>query len=545
MKFTILSALLILSKIALFAQACDNCSNPRVALYDCHVNVPRPVENPDMIIAWQTLFWPSAAARGYFRTNDATKNCIVWIDGAMVNALDLQNGKLKFGSEYSNLPPAGPLNSSDYLITSKAQSRGSNYLFTLILETAVSREVVKSVEVEFSANAESANNAGQQAAKQMMPLFETIRKFEIEKRNSNVNVAISDLWTKNKADQITVKPKKSVIEANETVDIDITMIDCDGVPLSNRKIIFNDTIIQVGNTSSALPLKGTRGGKITPRVAVTDEAGKVTIHFKPDNTSKIGQIVAWYPHQKPCGRSDAIMGTAIVQITPLPPKSWILEGQITSLKTISQDTVISFDMGGMLEVRTTHMRWEVKSQCKIIAVIENQAENPLNEFEYDSSQGEPLILVTTQGSSDEDSNSRRTIKGQLVEAGVRCDNVAGREVSDIGIQFAYSPDYKMISLGVLINAVGSTKMSDYSRDWKQNEYAVDDYSINCSVGGNPEDDKNCRITKTNAGYQITYTFKENTQRSNESGMDYIMEQKTLSAKLTPVKDFGKQKQLQR
>ncbi len=259
-----LSAIFVLLSAASFAQACDNCSHPRVALYDCFVDVPRPADDPASIIAWQTLFWPSVAARGHMHTNDPTKNCIVWFDGGMVNALDLQNGKLKFGPEYSNLPAAGPLNSSDYLFTSKVQSRGDNYLFTLVLETAESREVVKTVEIEFSANVESADNAGKRAAMQMMPLFETIRKFEVDKRNNDINVAIRDLWSKNSPDDITVKPQKGVIKTGETVDVDITMIDCDGVPLANRKIIFVDTTVQTGKNTPALPLKGTRGGEITP-----------------------------------------------------------------------------------------------------------------------------------------------------------------------------------------------------------------------------------------------------------------------------------------
>ena len=44
------------------------------------------------------------------------------------------------------------------------QPIGTIYLFTLVLETAESREVVKTVELVFSANVESANNAGKQAA---------------------------------------------------------------------------------------------------------------------------------------------------------------------------------------------------------------------------------------------------------------------------------------------------------------------------------------------------------------------------------------------
>ena len=79
----------------------------------------------------QTLYRPAAAARGYMKSNDPEKNCVVWMDGAMLNAKELQNGKLKFGPEYSNLPPPGAINSADYIISSKVESRGSSYVFIL------------------------------------------------------------------------------------------------------------------------------------------------------------------------------------------------------------------------------------------------------------------------------------------------------------------------------------------------------------------------------------------------------------------------------
>ena len=168
--------------------------------------------------------------------------------------------------------------------------------------------------MEFDANVDGVRQcreAGRQL--KMMPLFATIRKFEIEKRNSDVNVAIRDLWRKDTSDDIIVKPKKLLVKTGESVDVEITMIfDCDGVPLSNRRIIFHDTIVQLKPYTPEMPFKGTRGGEITPRVGITDEAGKVTVQFKAGNKAGVGQIVAWYPHQKPCGRADGFTGLQLL-----------------------------------------------------------------------------------------------------------------------------------------------------------------------------------------------------------------------------------------
>jgi hypothetical protein len=539
MKSTLLIALFLIISVSSFAQPCDECSFPRVALYDCYMFVERPAD-PDSIIAWQTLYWPAAAARGHIRANDPKESCIVWRDGALLNANELQSGKLIFGSEYANVPPSAAINSVDYLITSHVLMHGNKYIFTLFLEAAESREIVKAVDVEFIATVESANNAGKQAAMQMMPLFETIRKFEIDKRNSNVGFAIRDLWRKNTSDDIIVTPKKKLIKTGETVDVEITMIDCDGVPLANRRILFNDTTVQLTPETPEMPLKGTRGGEITPRVAITDKAGKVTVQFKAGNKAGFGQIVAWYPHQKPCGRADAFMGSAMVQIDPLPPKFWVLNATITSSTTLNRDTVMTFDMGGLQQVNRNSVRVQTKSRAKIIAVIENMAEDPTKSFHYFTDEAEPLtMLVTAEGFHDEFSMLRETIDGKLSNAGTRSDNVRGFEVLKTDIQFDYSPDSKYFSLGLAINAIGTYVEHRFSGEWSKYVNDVDSYSIWCSGGGDALSDENCSIIKSEKGYIITWSVNKNEQKSSVNGTEYITTVGSISATLTPVQTYQK------
>jgi hypothetical protein len=349
-----------------------------VALYDCYVFPVRP-DDPDSIIAWQTLYWPAAAARGYIRANDPKESCIVWKDGAMINANELQSGKLKFGSEFSNVPPPGAINSVDYLITSHVVTSGSKYVFTLFLETAESREIVKTVDVEFSATVESANNAGKQAAMQMMPLFETIRKFEINKRNTDVHVAISDLGTKNTADEITIEPEKPSLDPGETIDVTLKMIDCDGVPLANRTLIFKDTTVQVSKETSELPLKGTKGGRVIPDVAVTDASGEVKVRFKAGNISGNAEIVAFYPHLKPCGRADAFMGTAILEINP----HIYVEGSLAITLT---DTVYSPQKKNHKDMTTGTIGFHSQITGQIIrSRVKRYIDDPATRLECDAS----------------------------------------------------------------------------------------------------------------------------------------------------------------
>jgi len=87
-----------------------------------------------------------------------------------------------------------------------------------------------------------------------MPLLTTIRDFEVNKRNSDVTVAIRDLWNAATPAEIKVTPRKTQINVNESVDVDLEMVDCDDVPLGNRTISFIDT------TVSDMAFPGRRGG---------------------------------------------------------------------------------------------------------------------------------------------------------------------------------------------------------------------------------------------------------------------------------------------
>jgi len=56
------------------------------------------------------------------------------------------------------------------------------------------------------------------------------------------------------SDDIIVIPKKHLVNTGESVDVEITMIDCDGVPLANRRILFNDNIVQLKPNTPEMPL---------------------------------------------------------------------------------------------------------------------------------------------------------------------------------------------------------------------------------------------------------------------------------------------------
>jgi hypothetical protein len=473
-------------------------------------------------------------------TNDPTKDCITWLDGALINAIDLQGGVLKFGLDNANLPPTGSLYSSDYLIRSTVTGSQDSYIFTLILETSPTREVVKSVEFQFTSTVQSANEAGQQAAMELMPLLQTIREFEVNKRNSDVNVAILDLWTQDTPDAITIKPEKTLVDTSETINVAITMLDCDGVPLGNRKIIFKDGTMSWDDSTKTIDFTGTRGGEIIPSIATTDGSGKVTVKFKAGHTEGTGEIVGWYPHFKPCGRASAFQGTAFVQIKMPPPTLWLLKAEMINTYTLNSDTAKIYDLGGHPVIYEYSSIIEEQTKGKVTAVIENLAEDPVNDFYYNTDALEPqALIVSGEGRMDEYGKYRETIDGTLSSANIRSDNVSGLARPGASIFFEYSKDYEYIGVGVYIKAVGSYHGHMYGPHGNLNEWwdyggDYDDYGLSAGGGGDGSDPNTlCWVDKEDSGYSASWVIYEKEQKASIEGTDYITRTGHLDATLVP------------
>jgi hypothetical protein len=536
------SLLLFLSFIFSFTDGnaqCDDCSRPRVALYDCDVQIERPTD-PEAIKAWQILFWPSAAARSYMHTNDPTKECITWYDGALINAQELQGDTLKFGSEWANLPSGGTLKSSDYLIYSTVTGSGESYIFTLILEASESREVVKSLQYQFAANVENANLTGQQAAMDIMPLFQTIRDFEVNKRNNDVMVAIRDHWSKDTPDEIIIKPAKYQLDTDEEIDVQVTMTDCDGVPLSNRTLYFHDETITLNDEEYTFP--GTTGGEVTPASAITDGSGKVTVRFKAKSEAGTGNIVAWYPHYKPNGKAGAFEGTSMVMIKVPPPTLWLLTASVNFSYSMHYDTSYSVQFIPYSWIHEFSGRKEIKTNAKLKAVIENISEDPENNFGYNTDAVEPLSLqVSGSGFMDEYSKSRETIMGTLVHADIRNDYVSGFARPWAGIELDFSQDYNHFGVSIGIKATGSYKGNTYQGQvdgWHEWGGNYSDYSLSAS-GGCYIEESGCSLIKTENGYSGSWNFTEEEAVYDpyQKGTRFITRNKTLEFTLFPYGSY--------
>ena len=142
---------MIYSPMEQSAAQCDKCTDAIISLYDASVLVPRP-DDAESIIKWRLLFWVSAVARNWNHTQDPTRECFTWIDGGVNNAQDLQNGTLKFGAEFANVPPQGAVKTPYLLTGSISQVDTALFEFSWQLECGTTREIVKKSVVQFSWN---------------------------------------------------------------------------------------------------------------------------------------------------------------------------------------------------------------------------------------------------------------------------------------------------------------------------------------------------------------------------------------------------------
>lgn len=434
-----LTALLLFSCLqSLLAQDCGECSNPKVALYDFAVNVPRPAQ-PDSIKKWLGLFFVGPYARGYIH-NDSQNGCITFLDGALINASDFQGDTLRYGPEYTNLPPAGSLKSADYLLTGEVNASNGCYTAKISFESAWSREVVASGTVTFSTSGDpnSISNAGTNLAKQISPLLATIRSFELRKRNTDVKVAIRDKWTKGTASEIEVKPSKKDVDVNETIEVEIKMTDCDGVALGNREITF------VGTDPEGNPLEPSKGGKFSENSAVTDNNGIIKTHFIAGGQKATGILNAYYVHEKPTGKPALFMGTAIINIKQPPPDYWKLSASVSQTENLHSDTT----MKSQYEETEHNTKVFSSATGNVTAILRNMADAPGN-FAFVMEVEDPVAVNVGGGYSEtEMSKHYEFVLGSLYSADVRNDNKGGRAVgAGISIDLSDTLDYVYVGVG--------------------------------------------------------------------------------------------------
>ncbi len=528
LKKVLFSILLLLSTIGIsYSQQCGQCSYPRIIFYDCTIQVPRPTIQ-DSLSSWWALAWPAFWAHTSIVNDDETGGCISYIDRGSTFSLLSHGDTYLSDVDYANLPPSGAINSADYIFVSYVSGSNGNYTLTLQLQTAVSREVVKSISENFTGDPASREPAGEAAASAFLPLIQTIWNYEVNKRNTDVTVAMCDVKYQ-MPNIVTVTPEKTKVDTGETINVNVEMYDCDGAPLGNRTIYFTDT------TVNGLSLKGTTGGKMNPSVVTTDSHGKASVQFTTTQNMGYSHIVAWYPHKKPCGRAGSFMGTADVLTKMAGKNIWVVQGSISSQTITTGDTNVTYVAG-----YSTYQRdYQDNASASFIAFfyVDNGSDTTISLADYQ--EDDPEFKITISGSEQQDLFYKTDVEAEGVtpDVYIKTEHTVGQlfDYSDTGFEFYYPADPSSTAVGFICGGqgqcTGNIKKTDTNPQfhWDDDSYSVEsDCSISGYFNGNE-----CTMTRNGNSYSVTgdQTHVEHEYEGADQGTQITKVYNHITAKI--------------
>ena len=260
-------------------QDCVKCGKRVVYCYDIAVNTAAPMTHVDSV-RWRNLHFVSVGYRAKY-VNFEDKNCLEFI--------------YKFRSDYDTpwIDPdcQGAENVSegavDYQMYGGLSGTEGNYTATLHLLNN-KRMSIASASYRFENSNEPlwvgnmlALNLGE-TAKGSRSLTEIIKEYEVKTRNES---------NKEKFGRIALNPTLTFadysykVEAKKSKEIRLSLVDCDGVPLKNRKISL-----------------ATDKGELESEEVFTDESGVARVTFTAPPEDGVAELKAWwdfyYPSEK-------------------------------------------------------------------------------------------------------------------------------------------------------------------------------------------------------------------------------------------------------
>jgi hypothetical protein len=442
MKSLVLAGLVFLGLLQSVgaSERCDDCPVFSIGLFDSALP-PRPTD-PSKIWGWVHLSYFGGGVRIGVRENDPKRECVRWIDGGVWNAFEAENGDgvLRFGSEFSNLPPAGALGNLEYLVQSRVDGSDGGYAGTAFLEDAVTREMVAAASVHFRDPFE-ALEAGKQAGAQLASAFQKIRTFQKRKRDQTNGMICP---------KMEIRPERGELKTNESVSVEIEVYDCDGKPGEH-------------------PLKGREvelsadGGRLDRDTVITDDQGKARVIFRAGSKPGVG-VISGHTHGQTVMHYVAGDGASATVKIERDEEVWRFKATIESIEKDNWDGVS--DDGG----RRTGFYTEIKS-AQISGIVKQRPGNTDGiSFFWASDErgdigGSKTVSVHAQGK-----HSKTAYRYEFRGAGdhidyalISSETASGGQVEDSSVDGSYSSADKAfwVSFGVKIKGDGQVQ----SRYW--------------------------------------------------------------------------------
>ena len=429
----------LLCPIPILAQEweCEACPPRSLGLYDCDVQVPKPTWLTPVLSLeeWISMFFTAAGIHEKLAVDDPSSECFFIIDGLFINQADSLGSldSLSYDEEitWMNLPPPGPVDYVDYLVTGSVTGTLGIYSITVQLEAAGTREIVASGNV-FYYLSESGLENGRRAAEFLVPLMATVREFEKTKRDEDETVAIDA--------ELELIPEKIHIDVNESIDVTIRLIDCDEVPLEGRTVHLS-----------------AEGGSFSPDSVETDSEGEAVAIFTAGSSPGGGLLEGEYKYEYPFGHGPIYAwGDTNITIDQPPSDLWQVNATFSETVTQMADTSWSWDIeGGYRFDYDNRYVASANSHAHLSGLIRNESGD--GDFVY--SMNEDPLVMTASGSYSEHENEKMMeylsgeipifggyLSGKLAQGSqMRTDWLNG-SFDEGGFYFECSPTYQYVSL---------------------------------------------------------------------------------------------------
>jgi hypothetical protein len=287
---------------------CEDCGSRGIVFYEAKMvaTLPDTTSGEDGL-GWLLFRRAILDCRAAVRENDPNIECIIIRDGGFVYDGNEKTGKFSSG----NQAPQGALPmdiKAEYLVTGEVTGRSGSYVFTVNLETAISRKKVVSFSLPFKtfSDVNFENNLGTIAGiKGLSPISEKIKQFEEEQRQNIPEIAI-------KPNSIEVLPEQESVKINKKTGVSFRLIDCDGKPLAGRKILLN------GGEAIGERLPASTKGRFLIDEVITDDKGEATAEFKAGSKAGIAQLKVYFVYSTPWGDQRYASGNAKLEIESEP-----------------------------------------------------------------------------------------------------------------------------------------------------------------------------------------------------------------------------------
>ena len=509
-----------------FAQdwECEECPPRSLGLYDCDVQVSKPSwGDPTLSLnQWVSMFFVASGIHEKLAVNDPSSDCFFIIDGQFVNQADSLGSLDSLSHDedvtWMNLPPPGPIDHVDYLVTGSVTGSGGVYSITVTVEAAGTREVVATGTIDYNL-AKSGSKNGRYAAEFLVPLMATVRDFEKEKRDEDEGIAISA--------HLEMTSEKYRVEVNESIDVTIQLTDCDDVPLDGRTIILT-----------------AEGGSFSPDSVETDSEGEAVATFTAKSSPGWGLLEGEFKYDYPFGHGTIhAWGEAKVSIAQPPIDVWEVNASFSTTTTEMADTSWSWQLpGGYRFHYDNRYSTSSRGQARLTGLIRNESGNGAFVF----SMNEDPLVMHVSGSLSEHANEKKMeylsgeipifggfLSGELAQGSqIRTDWLNGM-LDDGGFYFEYSPSYQYVS----VNASGLGNANYDIKVWEDEKWTTDRGTDLPEVGldvGWTQGESGGYIGLSDSVYSFSYTETITNRRStSDFGILTEITRQSLSGSIRP------------